>query len=60
MGEGGEHDERMRRLEEDNVRQWQEISKLQRFQAWITGIAVGAAAALGLFADYIKKHIGLS
>lgn len=58
-GGGDDHDARIKSLEDDRVRQWEEISKLQRFQAWVTGIAVGAAAALGLFVDYIKKHLGL-
>lgn len=55
----GENDERMKRLEDGQVRLWEHVSKLERFQAWATGLAVGAAAALGLFADYIKKHLGL-
>ena len=56
---GDDQNERIRTLEKDSIRQWNEISKLQRFQAWVTGITVGAAATVGLFADYIKKHLGL-
>lgn len=56
---GEDHSDRFKRLEDENLRQWSEISKLQRFQSWATGLAVGAAAALGFFVDYIKKHLGL-
>lgn len=59
-GGGQDHSDRIRSLEDDRIRQWAEISKLQRFQAWVTGIAVGAAAMVGLFVDYLKKHLGLS
>ena len=60
--EGGDqngHEKRIESLESAQNRVWDKIGKLERFQAWATGLAVGAAASLGLFADYIKKHLGL-
>lgn len=60
--EGGDpngHEKRIESLETAQTRMWEKIGKQERFQAWVTGLAVGAAAALGLFADYIKKHLGL-
>ena len=37
----------------------EKVDGLQRFQAWITGIAVGAGAVMGLFIDSIKRKLGL-
>lgn len=58
-GGDGDREKRIENLEDAQNRIWEKIGKLERFQAWATGIAVGAAASLGLFADYIKKHLGL-
>lgn len=58
-GDQNGHEKRIESLEEDRQRLFDKVNKLERFQAWATGLAVGAAASLGLFADYIKKHLGL-
>lgn len=58
-GDSNGHEKRIESLEGDRQRLFDKVNKLERFQAWVTGLTVGAAAALGLFADYIKKHLGL-
>lgn len=58
-GDSNGQERRIENLETAQTRMWEKIGRLERFQAWATGIAVGAAASLGLFADYIKKHLGL-
>jgi hypothetical protein len=58
-GDPNGHEARIQSLEGSRKDLWDKIGKLDRFQAWATGLAVGGAGALGLFADYIKKHLGL-
>lgn len=53
------HEKRIEATEKQIEHLWTKVGKLERFQAWATGLAVGAAASLGIFADYIKKHLGL-
>jgi hypothetical protein len=35
------------------------LSNLERFQGWLIGLGMGAGAVLGLFADALRKKLGV-
>ncbi len=51
--------EKLRSIEKRQDDHDKDIDALKRFQVWLTGLAAGLGAVLGLFMDQIKGRIGL-